>query len=94
MNYIQQAYKGDLGKWKYLIIPILFFGLMGLNFLAIVVLDLDVEEIIKKEIERKGENRFLIESLMPFAVGLAMIFLWVKYIHKQSLTSLTTSRKN
>jgi len=93
MNYIQQAYRGELGLWKYLIIPIIFFGLMALNFVAIVVLDLDVEEIIRQEIEKKGENRFLIESLIPFAVGLIMIFLWVKYIHRQSITSLTTSRK-
>lgn len=93
MNYIQQAFKGELGLWKYLIIPILFFGLMGLNFVAIVVLDLDVEEIIRQEIANKGKNRFLVESLFPFVVGLVMVFLWVKYIHKQSLTSLTTSRK-
>jgi membrane protease YdiL (CAAX protease family) len=93
MNYIEQAYKGELGMWKYLIIPILFFGLIGLNFLAIIVLDLDVEAIIQKEIETKGTNRFLVESLLPFAIGLAMVFLWVKYVHKQSITSLTTSRK-
>jgi membrane protease YdiL (CAAX protease family) len=93
MNYIQQAYRGELGLWKYLIIPIIFFGLMGLNFVAIVVLDLDVEEIIRQEIAKKGENRFLIESLLPFAIGLIMVFLWVKYIHRQSITSLTTSRK-
>lgn len=93
MNYIQQAYRGELGLWKYLIIPIIFFGLMGLNFVAIVVLDLDVEGIIRQEIAEKGKNRFLIESLFPFAIGLAMVFLWVKYIHRQSITSLTTSRK-
>ena len=93
MNYIQQAYRGELGMWKYLIIPIIFFGLMGLNFVAIVVLDLDVEEIIRSEIATKGKNRFLIESLFPFVIGLAMVFLWVKYVHRQSVTSLTTSRK-
>jgi len=93
MNYIQQAYKGQLGMWKYLIIPILFFGLMGLNFMAMVLLDLDVEKIIQTEIENKGATRFLIESLIPFAVGLVAVFLWTKFIHQQSITSLTTSRK-
>ena len=92
MNYIQQAYKGELGKWKYIFFPLFFFGLMALNFLAIGLLDLDVEKIIQEEVANKGENRFLIESLLPFAVGLALLFLWVKYIHKQSITSLTTSR--
>ena len=93
MNYIQQAYKGELGMWKYLIIPFLFFGLMFLNFLAMMVLDLDVDKIIQTEIENKGATRFLIESLIPFAVGLAAVLLWTKYVHQQSLTSLTTSRK-
>ena len=93
MNYIQQAYKGQLGMWKYLIIPILFFGLMGLNFVAMVVLDLDVDKIIQTEIENKGATRFLIESLIPFAIGLIAVLLWTKFVHQQSLTSLTTSRK-
>jgi membrane protease YdiL (CAAX protease family) len=93
MNYIQQAYKGKLGMWKYLIIPGMFFGLMALNFVAIAVLDLDAEQIIKDEIAKKGANRFLVENLVPFAIGLFALFFWVKYIHKQSLTSFTTSRK-
>lgn len=92
MNYIQQAYKGELGFWKYLIIPGMFFGLMVLNYLAIVFLNLDADAIIQSEIDSKGENRFLIEMLIPFVIGLGLLFVWVKYIHKQSLTSLTTSR--
>lgn len=93
MKYIQQAFKGELGFWKYLIIPMIFLGLMVLNFLAIKLLDLDVDKIIRSEIERKGENRFLIETLAPLAIGLILLLLWVKYVHKQSITSLTTSRK-
>ena len=93
MKYILQGYTGKIGLWKYLIIPAIFFGLMGLNFLAIVVLDLDVEHIIQQEIAKKGKNRFLIESLFPFAIGLAILMLWVKYVHQQSITALTTSRK-
>lgn len=92
MNYIQQAYTGKLGMWKYLIIPILFFGLMVLNYISIMILDLDVDKIIKAEIASKGTNRFLIESLIPMAIGLFALFFWVKLIHKQTLTSLTTSR--
>lgn len=93
MNYIQQAYTGKLGMWKYLIIPVFFFGLMGLNFLAITLLDLDIDKIIKDEIANKGTNRFLVESLIPFAVGLIAILFWTKYVHQQTITSLTTSRK-
>jgi len=93
MNYIQQAYKGQYQFWKYLIIPGLFFGLMTLNYLLVILMDLDVDKIIQSEVERKGENRFLVEMLLPLAIGLVMLLLWVKYIHKQTITSLTTSRK-
>ncbi|WP_299536571.1 CPBP family intramembrane glutamic endopeptidase [Ulvibacterium sp.] len=91
--YIEQGYKGEIGIWKYFLIPLGFIGLMVLNYLAIVLLDLDVEAIMEAEINRKGANRFLIEMLIPFIVGLVLLFLWVKYIHRQTLTSLTTSRK-
>lgn len=93
MNYIQQAYTGKLGYWKYFVIPGLFLGMMLLQFLMILVLDLDVDAIIKNEVANKGKNRFLIESLVPMVIALAALFFWVKYIHGQSITSLTTARK-
>jgi len=92
MNYIQQAYKGNLGFWKYIIIPGLFIGFMVLNLVAIKMLGIDQDAMIKKEIDEKGENLVLIEMLVPFVVLLSCLLLWVKYIHKQSITSLTTSR--
>ncbi|MFY7671567.1 CPBP family intramembrane glutamic endopeptidase [Tenacibaculum sp. MEBiC06402] len=93
MNYIQQAYKGDLGFWKYIVIPFLFIGIVVLNMVAIEMFDIDQNATIKKEIADKGENLVLLESLITFVVFLGMLFLWVKYIHRQTLTSLTTSRK-
>ncbi|MGB0981180.1 MAG: lysostaphin resistance A-like protein [Winogradskyella sp.] len=93
MNYIQQAYKGQLGFWKYLIIPSLFLMLMVFNYLAIKLLNIDVDALMKSEIDKKGENRVLVELLLPLAIGLLFLLLWVKYIHKQSITSLTTARK-
>ncbi len=93
MNYIQQAYKGDLGFWKYIVIPFLFIGLVVLNMVAVEMFDIDQSASIKNEIAEKGENLVLIESLLTFVVFLGMLLLWVKYIHRQSITSLTTSRK-
>ena len=93
MNYIQQAYKGEFRIWKYLFIPAAFFGLMILNYLAIELLELDVDKIIQNQIAEKGENRFLVENLLPLGIGLILLLLWVRYIHKQSITSLTTARK-
>ena len=93
MNYIQQAFTGRLGYWKYFIIPGAFLALIVLNYLAIELLNLDMDKIIESEIEAKGENRFLAEMLMPLAIGLVLLLIWVKFIHKQTITSLTTSRK-
>ncbi len=91
--YIEQGYKGELGLWKYFLIPMGFIGLMVLNYAAIKLLNIDVEALMASEIAKKGANRFLVEMLVPFVVGLVLLFLWVKYIHKQTLTSLTTSRR-
>lgn len=93
MKYIQQGYTGSKELWKYLIIPTLFFGLIGLNFLAMQFIDVDIDKLINAEIATKGENRFLVESLLPFAFGLAVVLFWARYVHNQSITSLTTARK-
>lgn len=91
--YIEQGYKGDIGIWKYFLIPLGFIGLMILNYAAIKLMNLDFDAIMEAEISRKGANRFLIEMLIPFVVGLSLLFIWVKFVHNQTLTSLTTSRK-
>jgi len=91
--YIEQGYKGDIGLWKYFLIPLGFIGLMVLNYAAIKLMNLDIDAIMEAEISRKGANRFLVEMLIPFVVGLGLLFVWVKFIHKQTLTSLTTSRR-
>lgn len=91
--YIEQGYKGEIGIWKYFLIPLGFIGLMIMNYAVMKLMNLDIEAIMQAEIGRKGANRFLIEMLIPFVVGLALLFLWVKLIHRQTINSLTTARK-
>lgn len=98
MNYIQQGYTGKLGMWKYLVFAGLFFGFIGLNFIGLMVLesldpDFNLEELMKNQIAEKGANQFLFENLVVFAIGLGALFFWVKIVHKQTLTSLTTASK-
>lgn len=93
LSYIQQAYTGKIGRWKYVIPVLLFFGLMGLNILFSIVMDIDQSEIIAEQIEKDGKNYTFFTLLIPFAFLLGLLFLYVKYVHKQSLKSLTTSRK-
>lgn len=97
MNYIQQGFTGKLGLWKYLVFAGLFFGFMALNFVALLFMqeldpNFDIDQLIKDQIASKGANRFLIENLAPFAIGLAALLFWVKMVHKQTIKSLTTSR--
>lgn len=93
MNFIQQGYTGKLGRWKYLLPTIGFLGLMVLNLVALEVLDLDIDELMRDSIASKGANRVLFDSLIPMAIFLAGLFFWVKYVHEQTIKSLTTSRK-
>ncbi len=91
--YIEQGYKSQYSFWKYLPIPVAFIGLIVLNYIVIQIFNIDAEAVIQSEIASKGSQQFLIEMLAPFAIGLGLLFVWVKYIHQQTISSLTTSRK-
>jgi membrane protease YdiL (CAAX protease family) len=92
MKFIQQGYIGDFANWKY-ILPILgFFGMLGLNYMVMEYMDLDYEQLLQNEIDSSGSNQVLFENLFIFVIFLGGLFLWVKYVHKRSIKSLTTSR--
>ncbi|WP_396634806.1 lysostaphin resistance A-like protein [Maribacter sp. R86514] len=91
--YIEQGYKGDIGLWKYLIIPGCFIGFMIMNYIAIVLSPVSVEDSMEQMIASLGSNLVLIILLVPLAVGLFVVLGWTKLVHSQSITSLTTSRK-
>ncbi|WP_405397914.1 CPBP family intramembrane glutamic endopeptidase [Maribacter sp. Asnod2-G09] len=91
--YIEQGYKGDIGLWKYLIIPGSFIGLMIVNYIAILYSPVSVEDSMSQMVDTLGSNLVLILLLAPLAVGLFMVLGWTKLVHSQSITSLTTSRK-
>ena len=90
--YIEQGYRGDLGLWKYLILPTGFIVLMVFNYLATVNSPVSVEDMMTQMIEKLGSNVVLIILLAPLAVGLVVVLGWTKLVHPQSIRSLTTSR--
>jgi len=92
-TFIQQAYTGKIGQWKYVIPVFLFFGLMGLNILFSYLMDIDQSEIIAEQIEADGKNFTFFTLLIPFAFLLFFLFIYVKFFHQKSIKSLTTSRK-
>ncbi|WP_422861213.1 lysostaphin resistance A-like protein [Flagellimonas sp. W118] len=91
--YIEQGYKGSIGLWKYFVIPVLFIGFMGLNYVATVTSPVSVEDAMQQMIDQLGSNVVLIILLAPLAVGLFVVLGWTYLVHQQSITSLTTSRK-
>lgn len=91
--YIEQAYGKKFDFFKYLPIPIMFFALMLLNYVAIAVMKIDTEKLMKQQIEQSGENMVFFQTILPLAIFLLMLLAWVKFFHKQTITSLTTARK-
>ncbi|OYU80994.1 MAG: CPBP family intramembrane metalloprotease domain-containing protein [Flavobacterium sp. BFFFF1] len=91
--FIEQVYKNRANLVSYLPFPLGLFGLMSLNYFVSANADMDVAHLIKEEILKKGKSAFFIENLIPFAILLALLFMWVKFIHRQSIRSLTTARK-
>ena len=93
MKYIEQLSNVKRSNLiLYLPFPLLFLIIMGLNYLVISFLKLDVNKIIQDEIKLKGVNRVFVENMIPFLVGIVLLFVWVKFVHKQSIRSLTTAR--
>lgn len=91
--FIEQAYNKNFSFLKYLPIPIAFILLMIMNYLAVVLLNIDTESLIRKEVEAKGENRVFFEMVFPLSFALILLLLWVKFVHRQTIRSLTTARK-
>jgi uncharacterized protein len=90
--YIEQAKQPYNNLILYLPIPLFFFGLIVLNFL--VSDEMNTEEIIRFSIEKFGRTTFFAIMVGQLAVALIILLFWVKFVHKQTLTSLTTSREN
>ena len=91
-RYLQLGYQSKGSLWKYLPIPGFFILVMALSYALIQYSQIDVAALMAQEIARKGANKFLFESLAQFALGLAVLLFWVKWIHRQSFTTLISSR--
>lgn len=74
----------------YLILPIGFFLLMGVNY--VFSSGIDTNEMLQQMIDDYGKTTTFIMMVAPLSFFCLMLLLWVKFIHRQSITSLTTSR--
>ncbi|MGD1947006.1 MAG: lysostaphin resistance A-like protein [Croceivirga sp.] len=90
--YIEQGYKGEIGVWKYFIIPVGFIGFMVFNYILTINSPVNVEDALTQMIEQLGSNVVLIILLLPLVAGFFIVLGWTYLVHQQSITSLTTSR--
>jgi len=100
--YIEQAYKGLSEGWRYLVgIIVVFFVWQILGaiplFVALMLKSDSLAVLGSGDLgimsNVLGSNTFLFFMLLTFAIGLISLFLFVKFVHKQPLKALTTSRK-
>ncbi|PKA84551.1 hypothetical protein ATE92_2747 [Ulvibacter sp. MAR_2010_11] len=101
--YIKQAYNYLHDWWRYLLGGIVIFLASQLGALPLIGLasykliqdggslqDLEDPNVIMTILD---SNLTLFLMLLSFAIGLVVLYFWVKYVHKQPFTTVTTSRK-
>ncbi|ANW96673.1 CAAX protease [Wenyingzhuangia fucanilytica] len=101
-KFIAQAYSGDSSIWKYVLGIVLVtlgalvfslpYNLIIANKVYQGVADAAKVEDLNYLYTLMDSNSSLFYMMLPFVGGLITLFLVVKKIHKQTLTSLTTSR--
>jgi len=94
MDFIQQAYKGENSWWRWLLTILIVMSPFLLNFAIYFLLPEVYKGLMEDTANFQGnKNIFLIENLMPFAVLLVLLIVFVKFVHLRSFTSVVTSRK-
>ncbi len=99
--YIEQGYRGLHEFWRYIIgffsVFIVWQFVGSIPLVAALFINSGTSAMISGDIGEMatvlGSNTFLFLMLLTFAVGLLAVFFFVKVLHKQSIKSLTTTRK-
>jgi uncharacterized protein len=101
MNYIQQAFKGQHDFWRYLVGSLIVFAaaligqlpLTGVVFIKVVHDGGDLMSVNEETLySLLDSNLFLFLMLLSFVFALIGLVIAVKYLHKQTLLSVTTAR--
>lgn len=91
--YLNQFNKDSASILKYVPFVVCFLGFMAINIIASSLMDLDANAMIQDSIDRLGKNFTFLTFLLPFVFFLLLLFLWWKFIHRYSITKLTTARE-
>ena len=104
--YISQALKSLHEWWRYLVgilIVLIGVGIFSIPHMIAISIksfngEVDMERLAQNDVAYIlglfEPNLNLVFMLLPFLGGLILLFITVKFIHKQSIISLTTSRKS
>lgn len=101
MNYIQQAYKGQHEFWRYLVGSLIVFAaaligqlpLTGVVFIKVVQDGGDLMSVNEETLySLLDSNLFLFLMLLSFVFAAIGFILTIKFLHKQTLLSVTTAR--
>lgn len=92
--FINQAYKGDNTWWRVLITTLLTAGVFIANVIMYFVMSKEELDKVYQTMSEIPNNLSLLSNLLPFVFLLAMLFFLVRVLHKRSILSLTTSRKD
>ncbi len=90
--YIEQLKNKKETLIKYLPFPLVFFLFMGFNYIATLGSETNTNEMIQMMIDNLGKNIVFAIMVLPLSVLCILLLFWVKFFHKQSITSLTTAR--
>lgn len=103
--YIEQAFNWKHEGWRYLVGTLIVF-LIGWQFIGAIPFTLvsyfqaeNLKELMEASVTAFASlyppksNLYLFLMLSTFFGGIVALFLTIKYLHKQSLLQLTTSRK-
>lgn len=88
--FIEQIHTKNFKWFLYLPIPLGFIILMVVNYFFSQ--GVDTEKTIHDTIENFGVNTTFVLIVAPLSFACLMVLFWVKFVHQQSLVSLTTSR--
>jgi hypothetical protein len=88
--YIEQLQKFKINLWTYLVIPVLFLGLMVYNYISTE--GVDTASMIDQMNKMIGVNGIFVMLVSPLAFMLLIVLFYNKFIQNNTLRVLTTSR--
>ncbi len=88
--YIEQLNNKKFNALLYLPIPLGFLALIVFNYFS--TKGMDTEKMLHDIIEKLGVNIAFVLLVAPLSFACLLVFFWVKFVHQQSIRSLTTSR--